>query len=176
VSRSRCYRPPRSIAAPSSLRTSCGPSNRKSNRSSARTTVPRRCNRGWRGSAAESPADTIDPNGRVRRRDSRRSASSTRRTRQRAGATREPGRPFQDNLPRLRSSATGRNPRQRFWLVFGASAPIRFAAGCHRLQPRGSTKASSFVYKRGDQRNRADEQDPAEGERARAGEDADVAA
>ena len=70
MSRSRCYRPPRSIAAPSSLRTSSGPSNRKSNRSSARTTVPRRCNRGWRGSAAERPADTIDPNGRVRRRDS----------------------------------------------------------------------------------------------------------
>src|SRR5438309_8190962 len=38
-------------------------------------------------------------------------------------------------------SATGRNPGQRFWLVFAASARIRFAADCHGLQPRGSTKA-----------------------------------
>jgi hypothetical protein len=42
-------------------------------------------------------------------------------------------------------SATGRNPRQRFWLVLAASAPIRFATDCHRLQPRGSIKAPSDV-------------------------------
>jgi hypothetical protein len=43
------------------------------------------------------------------------------------------------------SQATGRNPRQRFWLVLAASAPIRFAADCRRLQPRGSIKAPSSV-------------------------------
>src|SRR5207247_7974418 len=41
------------------------------------------------------------------------------------------------------SHATGRNPRQRFWLVFAASARIRFAADCDPLQPRGSIKAPS---------------------------------
>ena len=40
---------------------------------------------------------------------------------------------------------TGRNRRQRFWLVSGLSAPIRFATDCHRLQPRGSIKAPYSV-------------------------------
>ena len=38
--------------------------------------------------------------------------------------------------------ATG---RQRFWLDLAIFAPGRFATGCHRLQPRGSIKAPSFV-------------------------------
>jgi hypothetical protein len=42
-------------------------------------------------------------------------------------------------------TASGRNPRQQFWLVFAASAPIRFATGCHWLQPWGSIRAPSFV-------------------------------
>src|SRR5439155_26415896 len=49
-------------------------------------------------------------------------------------------------------TATGRNRRQRFWLVLAASAPVRFATDCDRLQPRGSIKAPSSVvwhdYKR----------------------------
>src|SRR5919197_3988957 len=47
-------------------------------------------------------------------------------------------------------TATGRNRRQRFWLVFAVSAAIRFATDCHRLQPRGSIKAPSFVVHAGD--------------------------
>jgi hypothetical protein len=39
-------------------------------------------------------------------------------------------------------SATGRNPRQRFRLVFAASAPIRSATDRHRLQPTGVHKGS----------------------------------
>jgi hypothetical protein len=46
-------------------------------------------------------------------------------------------------------SATGRNPRQRFWLVFAGPAPIRFATDCHRLQPRGSIRAPSDVASSG---------------------------
>ncbi len=42
-------------------------------------------------------------------------------------------------------SAAGRNRWQRFWLVSPASAPVRFATGCHRLRPRGSIKAPFFV-------------------------------
>lgn len=41
--------------------------------------------------------------------------------------------------------ASGRNRRQRFWLVFAASALRRFAADCQRLQPRGSIKRSILV-------------------------------
>jgi hypothetical protein len=47
-------------------------------------------------------------------------------------------------------AATGRNQRQRFWLVLGASGSRRFATGCHRLQPRGSIKAPSLVVREGD--------------------------
>jgi hypothetical protein len=46
-------------------------------------------------------------------------------------------------------TATARNQRQRFWLVSAVSAPIPFATSCHRLQPRGSIKAPSFVAYRG---------------------------
>ncbi len=35
-------------------------------------------------------------------------------------------------------SATGRKPWQRFWPVPAASAPIGFAAECHRLRPRSA--------------------------------------
>jgi hypothetical protein len=42
-------------------------------------------------------------------------------------------------------SATSRKARQRFSPVLAAPARIRFAAGCHRLQPRGSIRAPSFV-------------------------------
>lgn len=42
-------------------------------------------------------------------------------------------------------AATGRNRRQGSWLVFAASAPNRFATDGHRLRPRGSIKAPSFV-------------------------------
>src|SRR6184192_3414738 len=47
--------------------------------------------------------------------------------------------------PYQTSRATGRNPRQRFWRLFAALAPIRFATHCHRLQPRGSIRAPSSV-------------------------------
>jgi hypothetical protein len=40
-------------------------------------------------------------------------------------------------------AATGRNPRQRFSLVFAVFGAVAFAAVCHRLQPRGSIKAPS---------------------------------
>src|SRR5919198_2505036 len=40
-------------------------------------------------------------------------------------------------------TASGGNRRQRFWLDFAASAPIRFATDCHQLQPRGSINAPS---------------------------------
>ncbi len=36
-------------------------------------------------------------------------------------------------------------PWQRFWLVSAAFALSRFAIDCHRLQPRGSIKAPSYV-------------------------------
>ena len=36
------------------------------------------------------------------------------------------------------SQATGRNLRQRFWLVLAPQGLRRFAVDCHRLQPRGS--------------------------------------
>jgi hypothetical protein len=42
-------------------------------------------------------------------------------------------------------SATGRKPRQRFWRVSAVFERMRFATGCHRLQPRGSIKAPSSV-------------------------------
>src|SRR5512133_4296531 len=45
------------------------------------------------------------------------------------------------------SEAIGRNRRQAFRLVF--------AAGCERLQPRGSIKAPSFVVSLGDRSDRA---------------------
>src|SRR5919201_6281017 len=32
-------------------------------------------------------------------------------------------------------SATGRNRRQRFWLILAVYEPVRFATGCHRLRP-----------------------------------------
>jgi hypothetical protein len=51
--------------------------------------------------------------------------------------------------PPYHLAATSRNPRQRFWLVRAASAPIRFATDCHRLQPRGSIKAASSVVRIG---------------------------
>src|SRR2546428_7544674 len=41
----------------------------------------------------------------------------------------------------LLTIATGRNPRQRFWLIFVVFEAEQFAADCHRLQPRGSIKA-----------------------------------
>jgi hypothetical protein len=41
------------------------------------------------------------------------------------------------------SQATGGNRSQRIWLVFALSALSRFAADCHRLQPRGSIRAPS---------------------------------
>src|SRR6266480_3540532 len=47
------------------------------------------------------------------------------------------------------SQATGRNLRQRFWLVLGPPGLRRFAVDCHRLQPRGSIKAPSFVASTG---------------------------
>ena len=46
--------------------------------------------------------------------------------------------------------ASSRNRRQRFGLIFAGSAPIPFATDCHRLQPRGSTKAPSSVVRPGD--------------------------
>ena len=39
------------------------------------------------------------------------------------------------------SSATGRNPRQRFPLALASLGGGRFATDCHGLQPRGSIKA-----------------------------------
>src|SRR5438105_8059133 len=56
------------------------------------------------------------------------------------------------------ASATGRNPRQRFWLVSATSALSRLAADCHRLQPRGSIKAPSLVVKQGDSGGGGEEQ------------------
>jgi hypothetical protein len=47
------------------------------------------------------------------------------------------------------SHATGRNPRQRFWLIFAVLATAWLAAECHRLQPRGSIKAPSSVVRAG---------------------------
>src|SRR5947207_13962766 len=41
------------------------------------------------------------------------------------------------------SQATGRNARQSFPLVSAGFAAVGFATGCHRLQPRGSTRAPS---------------------------------
>src|SRR5438128_11383982 len=41
--------------------------------------------------------------------------------------------------------ATGGSGWQRVWLVFAVSGSRRFAAGCHRLQPRGSIKAPYSV-------------------------------
>jgi len=46
--------------------------------------------------------------------------------------------------------ATGCNPRQRFGLVLAVSRLSRFAVDCHRLQPRGSIKAPSYVVGFGD--------------------------
>ena len=45
------------------------------------------------------------------------------------------------------SRATGGSRWQRSWLVFARSALRRFAADCHRLQPRGSIKAPSSVVR-----------------------------
>jgi hypothetical protein len=42
-------------------------------------------------------------------------------------------------------AATGRNRRQRFRLILRFSGAGHLRAGCHRLQPRGSIKAPSFV-------------------------------
>jgi len=58
--------------------------------------------------------------------------------------------PLPDSNPRPppyhgTTQATGRKPRQRFSLVGAVFAPVRFATDCHRLQPRGSIKAPSFV-------------------------------
>src|ERR671931_2313576 len=47
-------------------------------------------------------------------------------------------------------TATGRNARQRFWLVWAVCRVMRFATGWHRLQPRGSIKAPYFVATLGD--------------------------
>src|SRR6266581_339051 len=73
--------------------------------------------------------------------------SSTRTTERRAKQE-EIGSPLTDSNRRPppyhgTSQATGRNLRQRFWLVSAASATPRFADDCHRLQPRGSIKAPS---------------------------------
>jgi hypothetical protein len=46
-------------------------------------------------------------------------------------------------------TATGRNRRQRFWLVYAVSERVRFATRCHRLQPRGSKRAPSSVVRFG---------------------------
>jgi hypothetical protein len=43
------------------------------------------------------------------------------------------------------SQATGRNPRQRFWLDFAVFGAAPVATDCQRLQPRGSIKAPSSV-------------------------------
>jgi hypothetical protein len=48
-------------------------------------------------------------------------------------------------------AATGRNPRQRFWLVSALFAPQRFATGCHWLQPPGCIRAPSGVLCEGDE-------------------------
>ena len=40
-------------------------------------------------------------------------------------------------------SATGRNPRQRFWLVSAVCRTFSVATGCHRLRPLGSINAPS---------------------------------
>src|SRR5439155_6202630 len=50
------------------------------------------------------------------------------------------GRPFFMAFLTI-SQATGRNRRQRFSLVSAVFGAGRFAADCHRLQPRGSIKA-----------------------------------
>src|SRR5262245_22368495 len=52
--------------------------------------------------------------------------------------------PSTPSLPCARLT-TGRNQRQRFSLVSAVSGAVRFATGCHRLRPRGSIKAPSFV-------------------------------
>src|SRR5687768_17336753 len=39
------------------------------------------------------------------------------------------------------SAATGRNPRQRFWLVSAVFGVFRFATGCQWLRPLGSINA-----------------------------------
>jgi hypothetical protein len=46
-------------------------------------------------------------------------------------------------------SATGRNLRQRFWLVSEVFGRAALATDCHQLQPRGSIRAPSFVISRG---------------------------
>ena len=56
--------------------------------------------------------------------------------------------PSTPSLP-WNSQASGGSPRQRFWLVVAGSARSRFAADCHRLQPRGSIKAPSFIVRVG---------------------------
>jgi hypothetical protein len=47
-------------------------------------------------------------------------------------------------------AATGRKRRQRFWRDSAVFTAARFATACHRLQPRGSIKAPSFVVNVGD--------------------------
>jgi hypothetical protein len=49
-------------------------------------------------------------------------------------------------------SAQRRRPRQWFWLVSALFRPAAFATACHRLQPRGSTKAPSLGVNRGNMR------------------------
>src|SRR5205807_1754193 len=43
------------------------------------------------------------------------------------------------------SQATGRNPRQRFWLDFAVPGGAAFATACRQLQPRGSIRVPSFL-------------------------------
>jgi hypothetical protein len=50
-------------------------------------------------------------------------------------------------------AVTGGNSPQRFALVLALSGRERFAAVCHRLQPRGSIKAPSLVVRVGDTPN-----------------------
>ena len=60
----------------------------------------------------------------------------------REGTSRNGWQPTADALlTHGRSKATGRSRWQRISLVFADSTPRRFAADCHRLQPRGSIKA-----------------------------------
>jgi hypothetical protein len=42
-------------------------------------------------------------------------------------------------------TATGRNPRQRFWPIGAVFAAVQFASGCHRLRPLGSIDAPSSI-------------------------------
>jgi len=67
-------------------------------------------------------------------------AASANRTSWSAGRPRSPLTDSNRRPPPYHgtSQATGRNPRQRFWRVSAVSALSRFAADCHRLQPRGS--------------------------------------